>query len=258
MSEEAWYKMLAVSVALHIIIIGAFSIPIKFSSKKIDLSGAYSVNLVGSAGNLGGGGGGPKAESRAKPEPKPKADKPAPAPKEKKAPKKPQPMQKEDDAVSLSKKKPAKVKATREEVDSLQEKIRSLRKKTDYIDIAKAGSGGPGKGGGGGGLPGSGGGGAPLDPALQKYLLDIWEKIKGAWNVPGMAQKKDLETIVMVKIRKDGRIVDINIEKRSGNRVYDESVLRVLRTVDPLPPIPSSLNADALELGFRFYPGGVS
>jgi TonB family protein len=258
MSEEAWYKMLAVSVVLHIIVIAAFSIPIKFSSKKIDLSGSYSVNLVGGAGNLGGGGGGPKAEVRAKPEPKPKADKPAPAVREKKVPKKPQPVPKED-AVSLSKKKAPKTKATQEEVDSLQERIRSIRKKTDYIDIAKAGSGGPGKGsGGGGGLPGSGGGGAPLDPAMQKYLLDIWEKIKSAWNVPGMAQKKDLETVVMVKIRKDGRIVDINIEKRSGNRVYDESVLRVLRAVEPLPPIPSSLNTDSLEIGFRFLPGSIS
>ena len=262
MSEEAWYKMLAVSVALHIIVIGAFSIPMKFSSKKIDLSGSYSVNLVGSAGNLGGGGGGPKAQAQAKPEPKPKPDKPAPAIKEKKVPpRKPQPLQKEDDAVSLSKKKPPKNTTTREEVDRLAERIRSIRKKTDYIDIAKAGSGsGPGRGpGGGGGLPGSGGGsGAPLDPAMQKYLLDIWEKIKNAWNVPGMAQKKDLETIVLVKIRKDGRIVDINIEKRSGNRVYDESVLRVLRAVEPLPPIPSSLNTDALEIGFRFLPGGIS
>ncbi|MBP1749944.1 MAG: TonB family protein [Deltaproteobacteria bacterium] len=261
MSEEAWYKMLAVSVALHIIIIGAFSIPIKFSSKKIDLSGSYSVNLVGSSGNLGGGGGGPKVQSQAKPEPKPKQDKPAPAIKEKKIPpKKPQPMEKEDDAVSLSKKKPPKTKTTREEVDRLEERIQNIRKKTDYIDVAKAGSGGPGKGGGGGGggLPGSGGGsGAPLDPAMQKYLLDVWEKIKNAWNVPGMA-KKDLETIVLIKIRKDGRIVDINIEKRSGNRVYDESVLRVLRAVEPLPPIPSSLNTDALEVGFRFLPGGIS
>jgi len=260
MSEEAWYKMLAVSVALHIIVIGAFSIPMKFSSKKIDLSGSYSVNLVGSAGNFGGGTAGPKVQSQAKPEPKPK-DKPAPAIKEKKVPpKKPQPMQKEDDAVSLSKKKPPKAKTTQEEVDRLEDRIRNIRKKTDYIDVAKAGSGGSGGSGkGGGGLPGSGGGsGAPLDPAMQKYLLDIWEKIKNAWNVPGMAQKKDLETIVMIKIRKDGRIVDINIEKRSGNRVYDESVLRVLRAVEPLPPIPSSLNTDALEIGLRFLPGGIS
>jgi hypothetical protein len=29
---------------------------------------------------------------------------------------------------------------------------------------------------------------------------------------------------------------NINIEKRSGNRMYDESILRVLRAVDPLSP----------------------
>jgi TonB family protein len=92
---------------------------------------------------------------------------------------------------------------------------------------------------------------------LQKYLLDVYEKIKNAWNVPGTA-KRELETIVTIKVRKDGRITDINIEKRSGNRVYDESVLRVLRAVEPLPTIPQSLNADSLEIGFRFVPGGIS
>jgi TonB family protein len=259
MSEEAWTKMLAVSLALHIIVLGAFSIPVKFSSKKIDLSSAYSVNLVGSTGSLGGGSGGPKAAVQSKPEPKP--DKPAPVVKEKKPPPKtPQPIQKEDDAVSLSKKKvPPKTKTTKEEVDRLEERIRNIRKKTDYIDVAKAGSGGSGRGTGAGmGLPGTGGGsGAPLDPALQKYLLDVYEKIKNAWNVPGTA-RKELETIVTIKVRKDGRITDINIEKRSGNRVYDESVLRVLRAVEPLPTIPQSLNADSLEIGFRFVPGGIS
>ena len=34
MSEETWYKMLAVSFALHILVVGAFSIPFKSKSKK--------------------------------------------------------------------------------------------------------------------------------------------------------------------------------------------------------------------------------
>ncbi|MDD5009626.1 MAG: energy transducer TonB, partial [Syntrophorhabdaceae bacterium] len=92
----------------------------------------------------------------------------------------------------------------------------------------------------------------------QRYILDIWDKVKSAWGVPGMTYKKDLETIVIIKIRKDGRIVDISVEKRSGNRIYDESILRVLRAVDPLPPIPASLNMDSMELGFRFLPGDLS
>ena len=258
MSEESWYKMLIVSLALHVLVVASFSIHIK-SSKKIDLSSAYSVNLVGSTGSFGGSGA-PKAVG----EPKQKPEKPVPEAREKKSPpKKPQPIKKEDDAVSISKKKvPPKNKTTKEEVDRLEERIKNIRKKTDYMDVAKAGSGGSGRGGAGGGV-GSGspftgdGTGKPLDPALQRYYLDIWEKIKNAWNVPGMA-KKNLETIVTIKVRKDGRIVDINIEKRSGNRVYDESILRVLRAVEPLPPIPASLHTDYLEIGLRFLPGDLS
>ncbi len=261
MSEESWSKMLVVSLVLHFIVVASFSIPIKMSSKKIDLSSAYSVNLVGSTGSFGGSGA-PKAVS----EPIKKPEKPLPEVKEKKTPpKKPKPIKKEDDAVSISRKKvPPKNKATREEVDRLEQRIRNIRKKTEYMDVSKAGSGGSGRGGAGGGVGsgvpfGGNGTGKPLDPAMQRYLLDIWEKIKNAWNVPGMAShKRGLETIVMLKIRKDGRIVDIIIEKRSGNRIYDESILRVLRAVEPLPPIPSSLNTDYIDVGFRFLPGEIT
>ncbi len=199
------------------------------------------------------------------------------------------PVKADTDAVSLSKKKvPAKVDTeavsaskkkapvqetsarttpTREELSRLDEKIRDMRKRTRYLDISQGGKGGPGGdgvgsgSGGGGGLPGSGGGGGgrPLDPASQRYMLGVWEKIKNAWSLPGVSSyKKSLETVVTIKIRKDGRIVDINMEKRSGNRAYDESILRVLRAVDPLPPIPASLDTDALEIGFRFLPGDLS
>ena len=257
MSEEAWYKMLAASLALHILVVASFSIPIKSSSRKIDLSSAYSVSLVGSP-SAGTGGPAPKAVN----EPAPKAEKPVPAVREKQpAPsKRPVPAKKEEDAVSLSRQKtPAPSKTTKAELERLEDRIRNIRKQADQVDVARAGPG-TGTAGIGGGVPFSGDGtGRPLDPAMQRYLLDVWEKVKNAWNVPGMAShRKGLETIVVVKIRRDGRIVDINIEKRSGNRVYDESILRVLRAVEPLPPIPSSLKTDSVEIGFRFLPGELS
>ena len=62
MSEETWYKMLAVSFALHILVVAAFSIPFKSTKRKIDLSSSYSVNLVG---GVGGGGGGQKEAANA-------------------------------------------------------------------------------------------------------------------------------------------------------------------------------------------------
>ncbi len=256
MREEAWYKMLIISCAIHVFAIAAFSIPFKKSSKRLDVLSSYSVNLVG---QLGGGTGAAGAEQA----PKSVPEKPAPA-----AParvKKTAPIKKPaKEEVSLSKKKvPVREKTTKEELSRLEERIRDMKKKADYLDVSKtktAGAGGQGgTGAGAPGLPfGSEGGGRPLDPATQKYILDIWDKVKSAWGVPGMTYKKDLETIVIIRIRKDGRIVDINVEKRSGNRIYDESILRVLRAVDPLPPIPPSLNMDSIELGFRFLPGDLS
>ncbi len=257
MREEAWYKMLIISCAIHVFVIAAFSIPFKRSSKRFDALSSYSVNLVG---QLGGGGG---STGAAKAEKSPPGAKPVPA-----AParvKKHAPIKKPaKEEVSLSKKKvAAREKTTKEELSRLEERIRDMKKRADYLDVSKtktAGAGGQGGAGAGApGLPfGSEGGGKPLDPAMQKYILDIWDKVKSAWGVPGMTYKKDLETIVIIRIRKDGRIVDITIEKRSGNRIYDESILRVLRAVDPLPPIPPSLNTDSMELGFRFLPGDLS
>ncbi|WP_028894162.1 cell envelope integrity protein TolA [Syntrophorhabdus aromaticivorans] len=272
MKEENWYKFLVISTILHVFVMGALSIPIKKPVKKFDLSSAYTVGLVGDIGG-GGGRGGARGSPKAMPLPEPKAEpeKP-PILKTKKQvattiKSKPVPMRAEKEALSLSKKKAAqKEMPTREELSRLEARIRDMKRRTEYFDVSKGRAGvgperwgGGGGGTGGGGFPGSGdGGGRALDPASQRYLLEVWERIKNAWGLPGMSSsKRNLETIVTIRIRKDGKIVDVNVEKRSGNRVYDESILRVLRSVD-LPPIPSSLNMDSMEIGFRFLPGDLS
>ena len=250
MSEETWYKMLAVSLALHFVVIGAFSIPFKHTRKKIDLSSSYSVNLVGGPG----GGGGRKqvaAEAKKVPEKSIPSKQVAPPP----AKNKPIPIKKED-LVSLSKKKVPEKKDTREdELQSLQEKISNIKKRTEYLDVTRPAKAGPaGSGGGGTGLAGIGeGGGGIVDPLLQKYHNDIHEKIKNSWRKP-FNVKKGLETIVGVKIRRDGVVVDIEVVSRSGNRLFDESVMRAIRLGEPYPKIPAGIKDDPVDLGFIFNP----
>ena len=265
MTESTFYKWLAVSVLLHFIILAVFSVPLGKSSRKIDLSSAYSVSLVGDmgAGPKGpGNAAAPKAvEAPAKAPPKPERqikEKKQPLPKVKPVPVKP-----EKEAVSLAKKKvppkeaPKKESLTKGDLDALNRRLREIKKRTDYLDV---GSSARQAGGGAGtsGSPFSGeGGGRPIDLVTQKYWRDVGDRIMAAWGVPGAAYKK-LEAEVTIKVRKDGRIVDISIDKRSGNRIYDESILRALRSVDPLPPIPPSLNLDSIELPFRFRPDEMS
>jgi protein TonB len=62
------------------------------------------------------------------------------------------------------------------------------------------------------------------------------------------------EVIVVIKIQRDGRILEANFEKASGNRQLDASVMNALKKADPLPPLPDDFRESFLEIGIRFIP----
>lgn len=258
MREENWYKWFFIAMLIHALIIGAFSVPMKGSRKKIDLSSSYSVNLVGDAGSEAPQAAAPPVSQPA-PTPPPAKTKPTkttpvpPAPTATSktrtlAPvKKPVPETTEKDDVRRLDKRIREMQGG--DTTSIDEKIRQMRKQVQYMDVTS----GAGKGQGSG--IASSGGSVPLDPALVQYYNDVQQRMMSAWRSLYSA-KKDLLTAVTITVRKDGRITDWQIEQRSGNRAYDEAVSRTLRSIDRLPPIPASLNTDSLELGIRFHPGG--
>jgi colicin import membrane protein len=94
---------------------------------------------------------------------------------------------------------------------------------------------------------------------MNLYLTVIWEKIHSAWTLtPNLVQgKKDLESIIAIKIRKNGEIVDMNFEKRSGNHYLDESAMRAIKKANPLPPLPDVFREEYLEIGIRFLPSDL-
>ncbi len=251
MREENWNKMLMLSAALHLIVLAALSLPVNRALRKFDPSKPYySVNLVGDIGPGLGGAGEQKAKSI--PAKQPEVVKP-----QKKA--RPIPTREAKEARSLAPKKAEKEKpqnTTKDDLESVEKTIREMKRRTGTTNVASSGRGAPGqsefadRGGAGGRL---------IDPALARYLVGVREKIEGIWHIPFISsQQKNLEVNATIKIRKDGRIVDITIDKRSGNRVYDESVVRALRMVDSLPPLPASVTDDPLEVELTLRPEGVS
>jgi TonB family protein len=262
MREDNWYKWLFIAMLLHVLIIGAFSVPIKTRGKKIDLSSYYSVNLVG---DMGG-----ETPKTAAPAPPAEVKKPSPPQKaEPKTAKPPQPKEKERPTSTTKERSLAPIKKEvpesmtkddvrrldkrireMQETTSIDDKIREMRKRTQYMDVSR----GAGRGQGPSALPSSGGS-VPLDPAEAAYQADVWEMIRSAWHSP-LSAKKDLQTLVTITIRKDGRITDWQIDQRSESRAYDESVTRTLRSIDKLPPIPASLNMDSIQMSFDFHPAG--
>jgi TonB family protein len=97
---------------------------------------------------------------------------------------------------------------------------------------------------------------APSNLRFSRYYQSIWGKIRGAWLLPeyGMDNQETLEAIVVIKIRKDGKILSSEFEKKSGNVYLDRSVMRAVKKADPLPPFPGDLREDIIEIGLRFIP----
>jgi colicin import membrane protein len=254
MREENWNKILMISAALHLIVLAALSFPVSKVRKFNPSKTYYSVNLVGDIGpGLGSAG---EEKGRTIPAKQPEAVKP-----QKGAQKKtrPTPTRETKDTRTLAPKKTEKEKpqnTTKDDLKSVEERIRELKQRTGTSNVASSGRGTPGQSA----LSGPGGaGGRLIDPALARYLTGVREKIETTWHIPFISSKKEnLEVNATIKIRKDGRIVDITIDKRSGNRVYDESVVRVLRMIDPLPPLPASVTEDPLEVELALRPEGVS
>ncbi len=103
-----------------------------------------------------------------------------------------------------------------------------------------------------------GGGGAgqatPLfvNTALKMYYDAVWERIKGNWKIPGYLKGKGLIVVISIKLRKDGTVEDMYIERSSGNRVFDDFAVKAIKASSPFPPIPDAVKKKEMELGIIF------
>lgn len=263
MSEKTFYRMLLLSMAFHLVFLALMGTSFKRTSRTVNpFNNAYSVNLVEDiAGKSKDAGTRPLASQRPGLPMQPQKQRPETT-KTKPVKKPTEPL---EPVRSLSPKKlPPKetTGATKDELKRLEERIREMRKRTasgGSQNEARQGVGATGGEGLSGSAGSSGSGSGAQNPALVRYLIVMRDRIESSWHIPFISgAKKNLETKVTIKIRRDGRIVDISMEKRSGNRSYDESVLRALRTADPLPPIPPSVDEDPLEVEMTLRPEGVS
>ncbi len=74
---------------------------------------------------------------------------------------------------------------------------------------------------------------------LGKFTEGIRAKIRGRANVPDTVTGRP-EIQVRITILPGGEVLDIKIEKPSGNRIYDEAIVRAIRSASPLPVPPAN------------------
>ena len=108
-----------------------------------------------------------------------------------------------------------------------------------------------------GGPPG-GADGAQVGLARRLYYTEIWNAVRRQWALPEFLKSQRLETVLIIVLRRDGKVLDMRVEKSSGNEVYDESARRAVRKAEPLPPFPAIYSPAQEEIGLRFRPEDLS
>jgi colicin import membrane protein len=92
----------------------------------------------------------------------------------------------------------------------------------------------------------------------SQYYTSISNKLHAYWALPEYKSwDPALDAVIVIQIEKDGTISDQFFEKKSGDRLFDQFVLKTLKDASPLPAIPAALQVDKIEIGIRFLPGGI-
>ncbi len=115
-----------------------------------------------------------------------------------------------------------------------------------------------GSGGGRGSYGGSGN--AKINPAaIKQYAASLNGRISNRWRIPEILKKKShLKAVVALTIRRDGSIKDMRIERKSGDNVFDQSVIKALRNSAPLPGFSALIDKPILEFDLNFTPDGLA
>jgi outer membrane biosynthesis protein TonB len=89
----------------------------------------------------------------------------------------------------------------------------------------------------------------------SSYEARIKDEIERQWFWPDV-RKKDLEAIIIIKIKKDGMILlqDIEWEKKSDSRLFNNSALQAIAKASPVAPPPGG----EMTIGLKFNPGEKS
>jgi TonB family protein len=75
-----------------------------------------------------------------------------------------------------------------------------------------------------------------------------------AWEQPGQAVNFDkrLVTTILLRVARDGRILDVRLQSSSGNKLMDDSALAAARDVPRLDPLPEGLGGDTADISVNF------
>ena len=105
--------------------------------------------------------------------------------------------------------------------------------------------------------PGSGGRGGGMVKGVEfvVYYNKMLQLIKDRWAWAG--RRTDLEVTVRFGIKENGEIGGLKITQRSGDASFDDSVMRAVRSANPLAPPPEAYRGDFSDVELTFRPADL-
>ncbi len=255
--DKAFKLSIAISIIFHTLIFGIIvKKPFSSTSNKRTV---YYVDMV----NFGGGGGTKKFQPKQNSKSEKKVVKP-PVKKasmkelkaERETVKKKKSLTYSKPVKKVKKKRKTRIKKTRPKKKKI---IRSPLEEVfkNYEKEAKKSS--EGTTGVGFGL-GEGSGSGPLlgNFPYAYYIELIKNRISSNWvtGSMGISSKDKYLVVISFRILKNGRVVDLKVEKSSGVNSLDTSALRAVKYSLPLPPLPATYDGRDLTVFIQFVYGG--
>ena len=92
------------------------------------------------------------------------------------------------------------------------------------------------------------------EQAFHQYKAELNAYLSQRWEVPIHMMENQDAVVVQFQIEKKGLIKKYAIEKKSGNKVLDESVSHLLKNLKLLPALPKSYSGRVYNFGVKFTP----
>lgn len=97
--------------------------------------------------------------------------------------------------------------------------------------------------------------GGEVTAKTNDYANVVSAKVHNNWSIPPeLKPRGSIETIIEIKIMRDGTLAYAGFEKRSGNSFFDESAMKAVKKSAPFPQLPGVYPYSTLEIGIRFHP----
>ncbi len=91
-----------------------------------------------------------------------------------------------------------------------------------------------------------------------QYQVTVAGHIKPYWQPPEIKiWNPNLFALVTITIANDGKIIDHVIDQSSGDKIFDQFVLKTLEDAKQAPVPPPALQKEPIVLSFRFVPSGI-